>query len=490
MESPLTSGEQSLEALLRRSAELMAGGRVEEAIAAYERLLARHPDLADSWYNLAWLQRRARRFEAALASYGEALARGVGGAEEVHVNRAVILADHLGRPDAAEAELEAALALNPDYVPALLNLGNLQEDRGQRDAARAAYARALEAEPENALALVRFAGVSQPESPDDPVVARLRQAIGRSADPLGRADLGFALGRALDAAAAYDEAFAAYAAANAASRAASGARYDPKAHERLVDRLIRAFPRAAEPGSAPPAEAPLFICGMFRSGSTLTEQILAAHPAITAGGELDLLPALIASELRPYPEAAAEASPETLDRVRRFYLEGLRAIHPGAGLVTDKRPDNFLYIGLIKTLFPAAKIVHTIRDPLDNILSIYFLHLSPDMAYALDLADAAHWYGQYRRLMAHWHALYPGDIYDADYDALVADPRPAIEALLAFCGLPWDEACLSFHAAANVVKTASVWQVREPLYRRSSGRWRHYAAHLGPLGDLDSRIAR
>ncbi|HEX9932033.1 MAG TPA: sulfotransferase [Allosphingosinicella sp.] len=477
-------GEEGVEPLLRHASELMAAGRVEEAIAAYEQLLARHPDLPDSWYNLAWLQRRARRFEAALASYGEALGRGVTGAEEVHVNRAVILADHLGRPDAAEAELKAALALDPNYVPALLNLGNLHEDRGERDSARAAYARALETEPGHALALVRLAGVSRPESPDAPIVSRLRQAIARAADPLGRADLGFALGQALDAAAAYDEAFAAYAAANAASRAASGARYDPKAHERLVDRLIRAFPRAAEPGSAPPSDAPLFICGMFRSGSTLTEQILAAHPTVTAGGELDLLPALIASELRPYPEAAAEASPDTLARVRKSYLDGVRAIHPGARFVTDKRPDNFLHIGLIKTLFPAAKIVHTVRDPLDNILSIYFLHLGPEMAYALDLADAAHWYGQYRRLMAHWHSLFPGDIYDADYDTLVADPRPAVEALLAFSGLPWDEACLSSHAASNVVKTASVWQVREPLYRRSSGRWRHYAAHLGPLAEF------
>ena len=150
-------------------------------------------------------------------------------------------------------------------------------------------------------------------------------------------------------------------------------------------------------------------------------------------------------------------------------------------LVTDKRPDNFLHIGLAKALFPDARIVHTVREPLDNLLSLWFLHLDPAMAYALDLEDAAHWHGQYRRLMAHWKALWPGDVFDLDYDALVADLRPNVAALLDFLGLGWDEKCLAFHAADNVVKTASAWQVREPLYRRSSGRWRHYARHLGPL---------
>ena len=219
---------------------------------------------------------------------------------------------------------------------------------------------------------------------------------------------------------------------------------------------------------------------MFRSGSTLAEQILARHEAVTPGGELGLVPS-IARELRPYPEAAASAPPEAVADLRAAYLQALRRVHPGGGLVTDKRPDNFLHIGLIKRLFPEARIVHTVRNPLDNILSLYFLHLDPGMAYAQDLGDAAHWYRQYRRLMAHWRKLYPDDIHDLDYDALVADPKPRIEALLDFCGLPWRDACLSFHEADNAVRTASAGQVREPLYRRSSGRWRHYERHLGGL---------
>jgi len=476
------AADETAQALLQQASRLRQAGRVAEAIAAYERLLALRPDLPDSWYNLAYLQRRARRFEAALASYRQALERRVSQPEEVHLNRGVILADHLGRSDEAKAELDSALALNPNYVPALLNLGNLHEDRGRRAEARAAYERVLAIDPDHDLALARLAGIAAISGPGDPLIHRLRRALARpEASAADRADLGFALGRALDSAGAYDEAFAAYAEANRANRASFGSGfpgYDRRAQEGLIDRLIAAFPRPAAPARGRSGQAPIFICGMFRSGSTLAEQILARHSRVSPGGELDLLPALIAGELRPYPEAAAAADEAGIDRLRSAYLEAVRSIHPGADKVTDKRPDNFLHIGLIKRMFPDARIVHTLRDPLDNVLSIWFLHLDPAMAYALDLADTAHHYREYRRLMAHWKTLYPDDIFDLDYDRLVADPRPAIGDLLGFCGLEWEEACLSFHAATNAVRTASAWQVREPLYRRASGRWRHYERHL------------
>jgi hypothetical protein len=123
------------------------------------------------------------------------------------------------------------------------------------------------------------------------------------------------------------------------------------------------------------------------------------------------------------------------------------------------------------------------RHPLDNVLSVYFLHLDHGMGYALDLMDAAHHYRQYRRLMAHWKHLYGADILDFDYDTFVREPRPAVERLLAFLGLEWNEECLAFHRRSNSVKTASVWQVREPLYKRASGRWRNYARQLEPVRD-------
>ena len=453
-------------------------GRVDEAIIAYERLLKAKPDLAESWYNLGFLQRRARRFKDALESYRRALDLGIADPEEVHLNRAVIYSDHLFRPDEAARELEQALALNPHYVPALLNFGNLREDLGDRDAARDAYRRALKTAPGNHLALARLAALSHATVLDDALATALTAALASpQLSAADQADLGFALGGLLNAAGRHDDAFAAVAKANAASRSSAGAaaHYDRAAHEQLIGRLIATFD--APVGAQGTDGEPLFICGMFRSGSTLVEQILARHSQVTPGGELVLVPSL-AAQIRPYPEGIRAADAATIAAWRNAYFEGLPRRPDASHTVTDKRPDNFLHIGLIKTLFPAARIIHTSRDPLDNLLSLYFVHLDPRMAYALDLDDAAHWYVQYRRLMEHWRRLYPADIIDLDYDLLVREPRAVIEALTAACGLPWEEALLDFHRSTEPVKTASVWQVRQPIHTRSLGRWRDYARQL------------
>ena len=477
----------------REAVRLERSGRVAEAEAAYERLLQRWPNHPVSWYNLAVLQRRAGRFEQALASYEQALARGISRPEEVHLNRGVIFSDCLRRDREAENELRAALALNPQYAPALFNLANLMTDLGKRDDAVAAYERLLTVDPQCAEGLARYADLRRVASAADPLVGRLREAIARpGATTADKASLGFALGRALDGCGDYDQAFVAYSDANRQSRESAGPNailYDRRRQEALIDELIATFTPERGPYASPDSAArPIFICGMFRSGSTLTEQILAGHSKVTAGGELDLIPALVRTTLAPFPARMAQTSASQLGELAGRYLAVLATLFPDAPHVTDKRPDNFLYLGLIKRLFPDAKIINTTRDPVDNCLSIYFLHVDHRMGYALDLMDTAHYYRQYRRLMRHWKSLFGADILDFDYDQFVDAPRPAVEKLLAFCGLDWEDGCMAFHRVRNAVKTASAWQVREPLYRRSSGRWQNYARHLDPLraalGDL------
>jgi len=472
--------------LMGKAAQLRRQNQVAEAIAAYREILARWPKLADAWYNLAILQRQTFQFDDALACYQKALRLGVARPEEVHLNRGVIFSDFLRDHESAAAELQQALTLKPAYTPALLNLANLYEDFGKRAEASSLYARILTLEPQAFEALARFANLQPAGSVDDSLVKRLREALITATSMSVRASLGFALGRLLDAAGDYRDAFLAYTAANQASRASAGAHmvpYDRARQQAFIDRLIGgglSGQRANTSGSSP---RPIFIVGMFRSGSTLAEQLLAAVPGVAGGGEMDFLPRLINTELTPFFSASAGLAREQLDAIAARYTAELLRVSASAAYVTDKRPDNFLYIGLIKRLFPDAKIIHTTRDPLDNCLSIFFLHLDQQMSYALNLKDIGHYYREYRRLMAHWKSRFAGDIFDFDYDALIKDPQRELKALCDFLGLPWSGQVPTVAARSAAVKTASVWQVREPLYKTSSGRAQHYADQLTELRD-------
>jgi hypothetical protein len=472
------------QALAAEAARLTRAGALEQALTVYQHLLTRWPEAADSWYNLALLQRRLRQYDAALDSYAQALARGVSRAEEVHLNRSVIYADCLRRDADAERELTAALAISPDYVPALHNLANLHEDLGRREAAMSAYGRILELQPQAFDVLARYMRLA---SPDDANLARVRAAMTQcAARPAELAGLGFTLAQMLEARGDYAGAFAAAGAAKQASRDSTGGRsqYDRLAYERFVDAVIAAFPAGnpQSPAGASTSPRPIFLCGIFRSGSTLAERVLAASEQLAAGGELDLLSHLIHSTLTPFPDAFAGASAATLAQLRASYCAGISRLFPGAEYVSDKWMENFIYLGLIRRLFPTARIVHTTRDPLDTCLSIYFLHLDPRLAWALDLVDIGHYFIQYRRLMAHWQALHGEHIFELNYDEFVHQPRTVGPRLFEFCGISWQESCIEL-APAGSVKSASVWQVREPLYTRSSGRARHYLRELEPLAE-------
>lgn len=466
------------EDLIAAADRLLGEGELDGAIQAYSRALAVTPASANAWFNLAWAQRATRRFDDALASYANALALGVDRAEEVHLNRAVILSEFMFQPEQAIIELRAALAIDPQSTLALLNLANIHEDLGEVDEARAAYRAVLALDGGNGRAHARLAAIDIVTGAAATAVTDLNMALAAATTIDDRADILFALGSALDAAADYDGAFQAIEAGNWLARSVTPSGYDAAGQVELVNRIIRAYPIARpQPASVAVAPRPVFICGMFRSGSTLAEQMLGRHSAITAAGELDHIPAF-ARRLQPYPEAAAALPTDALQDLRAEYLRGLP---PATDLTTDKRCDNFLHIGLIKSLFPDAKVVHTRRNPLDNLLSIYFLHFGHEVAYGHTLAEATHYYIQYRRMMDHWRALYAPDIFDLEYDALVGDPRATLEGVLDFLGLPFEEACLRPDRAAGAVRTASVWQTRQPLHRRSSGRWEHYRRHLDPM---------
>lgn len=462
-----------------RLATLLDGlGQIEAATGHYLRLLERQPALAGAHFNLALLYKKMQRYADALAEYEEAVRLGIENVQEAYSNMGVLYSEMRQKEQAREM-YERALAIDPGYLTALFNLAGLLEESGDKQQAIALYERILSADPRHWDSLARLAYARKVTSADRKLVESLQQAAKDAKDDwMAREGLYFALGKALDDLEQYDEAFAAYSVANELGKLRNRP-YDRAAIEQTISRLMDVFNPAWMQASATAlTESPIFICGMLRSGSTLVEQVLASHPLVTAGGELDFLPRLVARYFMPYPERVQAVSLNALEEVGNGYLSKLRELFPEARNLTDKRPDNFLHLGLIKVLFPAARIIYTKRNPLDNCLSIYFQQLGGNLNYATDLENIAHYYRQHERVMRHWLDSLGDSLFTVDYDEFVRSPEPVLRRLLDFLGLEWDELCLAFQRTDSLVKTASVWQVRDELHSQSSGRWKRYESHI------------
>ena len=456
-------------------------GRTKDGIAAYQTGLALDPDNSNGWYNLGYLLRSDRQFLEAKDAYQEALRRGVRGPQEVWLNIAVIEFDYLNQPQRATAALRQALDIDPDFIPALLNLGTVFEEMGEAENAVATYAKVLQRQPENGRALGRSAMMALGTAEAGQWVDRLKGALKHAARAAeDRAEIAFALGHLLDGLGSYQDAFQAFQAANSAARQRLSLQsaYVPAQHEQLVSKLIAQTPPAKAPQSVTAKDGPIFIFGMFRSGSTLVEQILGRHPDVAAGGELEFIPATARDMFSPYPETLAALNANDARSLRAAYLRELTEAGLSAPRTTDKRPDNVLYLPLIHALFPEAPLIMTRRNPADTALSVYFGNFDVGVPYGFDLSHIAHWSRQFDRLRRHWAEVYAGQILECDYDRLVHAPREVVTSLTAHCGLGWDEACLTPTTSAAPVRTLSNWQVRQPIHTASSQRWRNYEAFL------------
>lgn len=466
--------------------------RYADAVDLLQRALALNPDHADGWFNLGYALRQLRAYPEALRAYGEAIQRNLVDPEAAYVNRAAILSEYLEQTDQAERELHAAIAANPDYLPAWLNLGGLMEDIGNAEAAAKAYREALRIGPGNGRARARLSAirVHKGEGPAaiDDLEQRLRLGVDSEED---RAELLFALGNALDAEGRYSRAFAVIAEANAlnAARRAAHLRYNRRAQEQLVDDLIAQFPIRPDHDGEDVDVGMMFVCGMFRSGSTVIEQLLGRHPLVQIGGELELIPAIVHDHLLPYPSSLQNISKDKLQYIREQYLSRVRSNFPRARYVTDKRPDNFMHIGLIKTLFPSAKVIHTKRNIYDNILSAFFLNFAESINYADRIDDLVHYAVQYRRLMAHWQVVFGEDMIVVDYDLMVRDPDTIMAAAFRKLGLAIPEPARADVSSPPIIRTPSNWKARSAINSKSSGRWKNYADALGPaLAELGEAL--
>jgi tetratricopeptide (TPR) repeat protein len=497
-------------------------GRDEDAIVHCQRAIATKVDYVEAHYNLGNVLRGLGRHDEAIPLYAMAL-RIRPAFAEAHNNLANAL-QKSGRCQEATAHYEAALTLRPGYVDAHRNLGNawLALDRhedaivefekvlaidpssatahsdiaaahlvmGDLEAAYDAYEHAVELAPRNASVQLNLASLRS-FTTDDPRLPRLKALAEdvASLDENEQIALHFALGKALADIKQNEPSFHHLLAGNRLKR--SRIAYDETATLTNFDRIRDVFtPRLMQKkrGSGDPSSTPVFIVGMPRSGTSLLEQILASHSGVYGAGEIDHFVqsvnrmAEVSGAVRQFPAKLPKITPDDLRRLGRHYIERIEPLSPDAHRIIDKMPANFAHVGLIHLTLPNARIIHARRDPIDTCLSCFSLLFADEQPHTYDLAELGRYYRAYDRLMRHWRQVLPeGVMLEVRYEDVVDDIEGQGRRLLAHCGLEWEEQCLAFHRTQRPVRTASVNQVRQPIYRDSVGRWLPYRKLLAPL---------
>lgn len=391
------------------------------------------------------------------------------------------------------AKAERLFASCPQFdarqAQAWLTLGNAYQSAGQFGKAEHAFLDAIERNVNTDAAYLRVANTHRFRTQDTALIQKFERILKQTDLSLStRVCLHFSLGKIYDDLGGYDQAFAHYQSGNALQH--PQVRFDRQALTDYITRTKQVFTpellRRAVATADHTKPQPIFVVGMLRSGTTLVERILASHPQCFGLGETELVDALTrdieAQSGAGYPECVQRLTPAFTRRHAAALRTGWPPQSRGFDHVVDKNPLNFLHLGLITMLYPHAPILHCVRDPLDTCLSIYFQHFAhPRNTYAYDLDDIAFFYHQYRELMAWWRTVLPVAAHEVCYEDLVRNPETRIRALVAAAGLEWDPVCLESHKHAGHIRTASVWQARQPIYSGSIGRWRHYTHHLQTL---------
>ena len=499
-----------------------AKGLRDQAIRCYQQALTIDPGLPDAHYNLGNLYTELDNRDAAIVHYQRSIALRPASAE-AHNNLANVLQSR-GRPEEAIAHYQEAVRLTPTYLSAQHSLADLLQAQGSIDTAIEYHRAALAIEPRNAATLNRLAsalliagrldeasrafetatdiapdnvGIQhnyaavKPFTNGDRRLDRLEELQARE-DTLSdeqRIALHFTLGKAHADLKDADRSIHHLHAGNRLKR--RHVNYDERRTLTLMQRIGDAFTKDIVEAKSDPghlSEAPIFVIGMPRSGTSLVEQILASHPRIFGAGEVDHF-ATATSELAgrrtgPFPEMIGKMSDQDFRELGNIYVERLSAKAPPKDRIVDKLPANFLYAGLIHLALPRARIVHVKRDAVDTCLSCYSLLFAEDQPFAYDLGELGRYYRSYQALMDHWQSVLPPErMLEVRYEDLVEDLEGQARRLLAHCGVEWDKSCLEFHETKRPVQTASLVQVRKSIYASSVGRSRFYGARLAPLVD-------
>ncbi|HWG75921.1 MAG TPA: sulfotransferase [Steroidobacteraceae bacterium] len=462
---------------------LCNAGRVKEAEAYFRRAIELQPDFADAHNSLGYVLRTIGRVEQAETSIRQAAAcrpndPGIQG----NLAQTLVL---LGRIREAEDCFSKILQTDPSRVDALVGLASVAQTEGRFDEAEALYKQALACDPKLPRVWASLASLRRMGPADGAWQREAEQLANSGLAVTDEISLRFAIGKYWDDVGDFERAFRSYQRANDLLKS-TVRRYDRSARAAYVDDMIRIYsPRAiAHLGAGgSPSTKPVFVVGMPRSGTSLVEQIIAAHPSARGAGELGFWTEVLLAHIGPIRQGLL--SEPLRQELAASYLKCLEERCGDALRIIDKAPVNAEYLGIIHSVFPNARVIYLQRNPIDTCLSCYFQYLSPALSYTMDLSDLASYYRQHQRLMARWREVLPhATLLDVPYEQLVSDQEGWTRRILDFIGLEWDARCLQFHNVQRAVSTASQWQVRQKMYHSSVGRWGNYEKFIGPLLEL------
>ncbi|MGD8574740.1 MAG: sulfotransferase [Gammaproteobacteria bacterium] len=483
--SRVASQEQELQ--LTSAADALRAGDARQAESITARVLAVAPGHPGAHYLAALACDRQGRLRESIEHMVAATAGDPDNAE-YHFVRSE-LAYRAGDLEHALSALESGLEREPDRAQDIVNKAALLSELGRIPEAIAAYEQALALDPDFGRGHYGLAVIKE-YRPGDPQIAQMEQLYRRpDLDEEDRYGLAFALGRAHEQCGNYRDAFTYFREGNAIRRRT--VQFDLAQERANAREIIASTPGELFEGRDREGcrdDTPVFVVGMPRSGTTLVEQILASHPQVAGAGEIMDLPRAVyqtlagssASRLN-LPRDLARVPPAVWRHAGEMYARGLRERHPGAERIVDKMPFNYTMLCFIALMLPNARIIHCRRDPMDTCVSCFTTAFGKDRGFTYDLAEVGGTYVTYRALMSHWHDVLPGRILDVDYESMVDDLEGGARRMIDYLGLPWDESCLAFHANAREVRTASLAQVRRPVYASSVGKWKNYEPWLEPL---------